>query len=266
MARQNFDVVMRYILKFEGGYVNDPHDPGGETNYGITQRTYDAWNRRKGRGKKSVRDITKAEAVEIYREQYAGNVRFDDLPAGVDFAVLDFAINSGEKNAVPILQRLLGVRQDGRIGVQTLDAVSGWDAAELVQKLCDARLAFVRRLNTWKRYGRGWSSRIKQVRDVATAMAAQDAPPETVDCAGNEHIRAKGAQSLTASIGASRRSKGAVAGVAGTALAAIPEAMELARPAQELADFARYAGLVGLLIVACALGYIIWVRCHAVKD
>lgn len=266
MARQNFDVVMRYILKFEGGYVNDFHDPGGETNYGITQRTYDAWNRRKGHGKKSVRDITKAEAVEIYREQYAGNVRFDDLPAGVDFAVLDFAINSGETRAVQMLQGILGVRQDGRLGVQTLDAVSGWDAEELVQKLCDARLAFVRRLNTWKRYGRGWSSRIRQVRDVATAMAAQDAPPETVDCAGDGHVRAKGAQSLVASIGASRRSKGAVAGFAGTALAAIPEAMEMARPAQELADFARYAGLIGLLVVACALVYIIWVRSHAVKD
>ena len=240
MAKDNFPQALRWVLQHEGFFVDHPKDPGGATNRGITQRTYDAFRRSRSETPRDVRAIEEAEVRQIYREQYADAVWFDRLPSGLDYALFDFAVTSGPARAV-----------------------KAHDSGQVITLLCDARQRFVRSLRTYKTFGKGWERRIAEVRHKGLALAKGQAPG---DDNLSETPKADGAQSLTASIGASRRSKGAVAGVAGTALAAIPEAMEMARPAQELADFARYAGLVGLLIVACALGYIIWVRCHAVKD
>lgn len=263
MAKENFQQALRWVLQHEGFFVDHPKDPGGATNRGITQRTYDAFRRSRGETPRDVRAIEEAEVRQIYREQYADAVWFDRLPSGLDYALFDFAVNSGPARAVKALQGIVGVRADGIMGNRTLAAVKAHDSGQVITLLCDARQRFVRSLRTYKTFGKGWERRIAEVRHKGLALAKGQAPG---DDNLSETPKADGAQSLTASIGASRRSKGAVAGVAGTALAAIPEAMEMARPAQELADFARYAGLVGLLIVACALGYIIWVRCHAVKD
>ena len=263
MAKENFPQALYWVLQHEQGYVNHPKDPGGATNRGITQRTYDAFRRDRGEATRDVHGIEEGEVRQIYREQYADAVWFDRLPSGLDYALFDFAVNSGPARAVKALQGIVGVRADGIMGNRTLAAAKARDSGQLITLLCDARQRFVRSLRTYKTFGRGWERRIAEVLRKGLALAKGTTLDE--DNAGATP-KADGAQSLTASIGASRRSKGAVAGVAGTALAAIPEAMEMARPAQELADFARYAGLVGLLIVACALGYIIWVRCHAVKD
>lgn len=263
--KSNFEQAYRWILQHEGGYVNHPKDPGGATNKGITQRTYDAYRTGSGMPRQDVRNIGNPEVRAIYENQYAIPIWFDRLPAGVDYALFDFAVNSGPARAVQFLQRLVGARADGIVGSQTLVKVLVVDAQSLITRLCDARLKYMRSLKTWKTFGRGWQRRVEQVRTQALALASGQPPADVVPTVTGSG-KADGVQSLAGSIAASKRSKGAVAGVAGTALAAIPEAMEMARPAQELADFARYAGLVGLLIVACALGYIIWVRCHAVKD
>lgn len=264
MAKDNFPQALRLVLADEGGVSNHPADRGGLTNKGITQATYDAWRELHGRPPRSVRAIEHAEVDAIYREQYADAVWFDRLPSGLDYALFDFAVNSGPARAVKALQGIVGVRADGIMGNRTLAAAKARDSGQLITLLCDARQRFVRSLRTYKTFGKGWERRIAEVERKGVTLAEGLIPANSPPSGGTP--KADGRQSLSASIGASRRSKGAVAGVAGTALAAIPEAMEMARPAQELADFARYAGLVGLLIVACALGYIIWVRCHAVKD
>ncbi|MDO4642509.1 MAG: glycoside hydrolase family 108 protein [Cardiobacteriaceae bacterium] len=264
MAAENFSQALHLVLADEGGYVNLAADPGGATNKGITQHTYDVFNAKHHQTKRSVREITQHEAEQIYREQYAAPIRFDDLPAGVDYALFDFAVNSGVARAVKTLQSIIGTRQDGIVGMQTLSAIPSVPANVLINKLCDARLAFMRSLKTWKTFGRGWNKRVERVRSNALSMSRYDV--KSLTAASEGASKADGAQSLAASIKDSRRSKSAVAGVAGTALAAISEAMELARPAQEVVDYARYAGLIGLLIVVAALVYIIWVRSHAAKD
>ena len=125
----NFEQALHWVLQHEAGYVNLKSDPGGATNRGITQKTYDAYRRAKGVPVRDVRDIDDVEVRAIYREQYARPVWFDALPSGVDYALFDFAVNSGVSRAVKYVQRIVGVRQDGIMGNQTLSAIRAQDAA-----------------------------------------------------------------------------------------------------------------------------------------
>lgn len=158
--RDNFKQVMDWIGISEGGYVNHPRDPGGATDRGITQRTYDAYCDRHGLKRQPVRGIGKATAEEILASQYFAPVRFDDLPSGLDYAVADYAVNSGVSRAAKALQRIVGVTPDGVIGEITLAAVAGRDTADLIVALCEERMRFLRRLPTWGTFGKGWTARV----------------------------------------------------------------------------------------------------------
>nr|WP_318013599.1 putative peptidoglycan-binding domain-containing protein [Mesorhizobium sp. B264B1A] len=105
-----------------------------------------------------------------------------ELPDGVDYAVFDFAVNSGPSRAAKYLQAVVGTAQDGRIGPETLAAVGSRPAAVVIDNLCDARLAFLKRLSTWGTFGKGWQSRVASVRANALKMSAQPvaAPPAPV--------------------------------------------------------------------------------------
>ncbi len=107
-----FDRCMPYILAHEGGYVNDLQDPGGETNFGIIRRVYDEYRRSKGLPVQSVKSITNAEVLDIYRSKYWDLFKGDDLPAGVSYVVFDSAVNSGVAQSVKWLQRALGITAD----------------------------------------------------------------------------------------------------------------------------------------------------------
>ncbi|MBK3411478.1 putative peptidoglycan-binding domain-containing protein, partial [Methylobacterium ajmalii] len=107
-------------------------------------------------------------------------VQGDALPAGLDYALFDFAVNSGPKRAVIGLQRALGIADDGRLGPVTLAALAGRDVPGLVNALCDGRLAFLRALSTWPRFGRGWGRRVEEVR--AAALALHAAPASASSC------------------------------------------------------------------------------------
>lgn len=169
---ENYSRALRLLLADEGGYVNHPADPGGATNKGVTQRVYDAYRQRRGLEVRSVRQIEMREVEQIYDEQYAKAIRFDELPAGVDYAVFDGAVNSGPRQAAKWLQQAAGVRADGVIGNVTLQAVAAVNDVEgLIDRMCDLRLAFMRRLKTWKTFGRGWKRRVEDVRRHAKEMA-----------------------------------------------------------------------------------------------
>lgn len=161
--------IQQWILASEGGYVDHPPDPGGATNMGITHRTLEAW-RGKPVTKQDVRDLTRDEALRIYKAQYWDTVKGDQLPAGLDYAVFDYGVNSGPARAVKDLQRILGVGVDGIVGAQTLAAANARSATELINALCDRRLAFVRGLSTFATFGRGWESRIASVRRNALSL------------------------------------------------------------------------------------------------
>lgn len=170
--KSEFDKAQALVLRYEGGYVNHPRDPGGPTNKGITQRTYDAWRVKRGDGPRDVRDITDAEVKAIYRANYWDEVRGDDLPPGVDLVVYDFAVNSGPSRAIRTLQAALGVAADGRIGDQTLAAIKAADDHDaIVADICARRLAFMRRLSMWSTFGKGWSARVANVQQNGFARA-----------------------------------------------------------------------------------------------
>jgi lysozyme family protein len=173
MAAASFEAALAVVLAHEGGYVDHPSDPGGATNRGITRATLAGWRGRPV-SKAEVRALGRDEAAAIYRARYWNAVRGDDLPAGLDLAVFDFAVNAGPGRAIRTLQQVLGVRQDGAIGPQTLAACQA-DSALLIRALGVARLAFHRRLPTFATFGKGWTRRIRAVEREALALASPPA-------------------------------------------------------------------------------------------
>lgn len=180
--RDVFDRVIGDVLKNEGGFVNNPKDPGGATNMGITLNTLSHWQGRRATVKE-VRNLHVNTAVRIYRANYWQPIRGDDLPAGLDYAVFDFAINSGPTRAAEYLQRVLGVKRDGKIGPVTLAAAKRADTVQTINRLMDARLSFMKRIRhrktgalLWTTFGRGWSARIRDVRAKALSLAGSTIP------------------------------------------------------------------------------------------
>lgn len=168
--KSNYAACLAFTLQFEGGYVNHPRDPGGETNKGVTKRVYDAYRARKGKPGQSVRNISDAELQEIYKRQYWDAVRGDELPAGVDACVFDNAVNSGQDRAIRQLQQVLGVKVDGNLGMATVDAAKAMDAKKLVNALVDRRNTFLKGLGTFPTFGKGWMRRTAALRKTALGM------------------------------------------------------------------------------------------------
>ncbi|WP_226780381.1 glycoside hydrolase family 108 protein [Oceaniglobus trochenteri] len=214
--RENFAESLRAVLIHEGGYVNHPKDPGGATNKGITHRTYTAWLRQHNQPVRSVKEITDEEVAAIYKAQYWDAVRGDDLPSGLDYAVFDFAVNSGPARAAQFVQRIVGVDADGVIGAQTLAAIGRTSAKQVVAELCAARLTWLKRLKTWATFGKGWARRVAEVRAKAIRLAEASyvhvTGPEASEPAPG---KASGPESTTATIKDVLSDKGAVGGVAG---------------------------------------------------
>jgi lysozyme family protein len=170
--RANFDKALSAVLVHEGGYVNHPKDPGGATNKGVTQAVYDDWRVAHKLPAQTVKDITTAEVMAIYKHRYWDAINGDELPDGVDYAVFDFAVNSGVYRAARYLQEAVGVAADGQIGPVTLAAIRAKPAQDLVTAICDARMAFLKRLTTFDTFGRGWTRRVEDVRCKGRSMAA----------------------------------------------------------------------------------------------
>lgn len=164
------------ILEHEGGYVDHPRDPGGATNKGVTIATFRAYVKPNGTVD-DLRKLTTEQATIVYKRQYWDKVSADLLPIGVDYAVADFAVNSGPNRAARYLQRALGVPQDGIVGPRTIAAARNAAPDRLINAICDSRLKFLRGLETWSTFGRGWSSRVEGVRSTALADTAQQHIP-----------------------------------------------------------------------------------------
>jgi lysozyme family protein len=171
---ERFELCLAEVLKHEGGYADHPADPGGATNMGITRRTLAGWRKVSpwwNLPKAEVQRLTRAEAARIYRALYWDLCRAGQLPAGLDLAVFDYAVNSGTSRAIRTLQAALGVKVDGLIGPLTLGAAARADAAAMINALCDRRVGFLKALSTFPVFGRGWTSRVASVRAAALAAA-----------------------------------------------------------------------------------------------
>ena len=157
--KDNFDKALALVLIHEGGFANNPRDPGGATMKGVTLVTF----RRFFGEDKTVTDlknITQAQLAQVYRTGYWDKCSGDQLPSGVDYAVFDAAVNSGPVRAARFLQAAVGGTVDGVIGPTTLAAVDARNPTATINGLCDQRLAFLQGLSTFADFGRGWSRRV----------------------------------------------------------------------------------------------------------
>jgi lysozyme family protein len=182
MSASSYDEALARLLVHEGGYSNHPSDPGGPTNWGITLRDARAYWKQDATAT-DVRNLPLAVAKSIFRTKYWAALCCDELPAGVDYAVFDYGVNSGIGRAARVLQRLLGLHSasktrvdalvvDGIVGPRTLAAAACADAGRLIDAICDERLAFLQGLRTWSVFGNGWGRRVREVRAAALALAA----------------------------------------------------------------------------------------------
>ena len=164
--KENYAQALKQVLKYEGGYVDHPKDPGGPTNKGVTQAVYDSWRKSQNLPTQSVRAIADSEVAAIYKNLYWDRISGDNLPSGVDFAVFDFAVNSGVSRAAKTLQAVVGVTQDGVIGPATIEATKTYVAMSITNR----RLAFMQSLSIWSTFGKGWSARIADVKNQIKSL------------------------------------------------------------------------------------------------
>jgi lysozyme family protein len=173
-VKSTYEVCLPLLLAHEGGYTNHPSDPGGPTNFGITIFDYRKYVKPEATAA-DVRAMTVEEAKKIYRARYWGAQRCDELPAGLDYAVFDYGVNSGIGRSAKVLRRLLGLPdRPATIDDDVIAAAHALDTKVLVTGICEERLRFLRSLRTWPVFGTGWSRRVADVKVKALAMAAKE--------------------------------------------------------------------------------------------
>lgn len=167
--KETLPKALELMFGHEGGYVNASTDKGGPTKYGITHRTLAKHRGLKTVTSTQVKALTLAEAEAIYRKSYWTQSGGDVLPVGLDYAAFDFGVKSGPGTAAKILQKTVGVAQDGDIGVRTLAAVQAYPGGtvKLIRDYCAARMDFLRAITNPKtgfaKNGRGWTIRVTGV-------------------------------------------------------------------------------------------------------
>ena len=147
----NFDLFFDRLIGHEGQYSNDPNDPGGETNWGISKREYPHLN---------IKKLTRAKAKEIYHRDFWLKIKADKLPDGVAWQLFDFAVNSGIQTAIRYLQRTVMVADDGFWGPISQAAADSMTETDMIMRLNAERLDFMTKLKNWPHHGKGWARRI----------------------------------------------------------------------------------------------------------
>lgn len=168
MPHPALDSALQFVLRWEGGFVDHPADPGGRTNKGVTQRVYTAWLKRQGQSDRDVKNIADAEVHAIYASDYWVPPRCDLLGSPLDLVQFDTAVNMGVGRAVRFLQGALGCGVDGDFGPATEQAVQRCDAGGVIKAYCDRREAYYRQLAQQKPalavFLKGWLNRLNALR------------------------------------------------------------------------------------------------------
>lgn len=173
--KENWDKSFELVIKSEGGYVNDPADPGGETNLGVTKA---AWSSYIGRPVKDgeMKALTKDVVKPFYKAMYWDKLKCDSLPEGVDYVVFDFGVNAGTGQSAKFLQRAVGASDDGAIGPGTLSCVSKVEPSKILEDFSNQKEKFykgiVERKPTSAKFLKGWLARVDHVQSNAESMIA----------------------------------------------------------------------------------------------
>jgi hypothetical protein len=158
VMRSSYDQCLERVLAHEGGYTNDPRDPGGPTNFGITIYDYRKYVK-PGATAADVKRMSLAEAKRIYRSKYWDALGCDDLPAGVDYTVFDYGVNSGIGRAGKVVRRVLGVSDaDWRVNADIVAALKKAEPSKVIVAINDERLQFLKSLRSWSAFGVGWGA------------------------------------------------------------------------------------------------------------
>jgi len=167
--KENFDKALQMLLKHEGGWVNHPRDPGGETNHGVTRSVWEKWI-----GKQiesgDMKNVTQEDVAPLYKHEYWQRIKGDKLPSGLDFFCFDWAVNSGVSRSAKALQGVIGANQDGGIGPKTLALLKDQDTRYVLQSMHDKRQGFYEGLSTFDTFGKGWTRRNKEALEEALQL------------------------------------------------------------------------------------------------
>ena len=179
--KENFDKCLEMLLKHEGGFTADTRDRGnqigdghgnqGSTMLGVTSKVYADWT-----GKPApielMKTLTQEDVAPIYKKNYWDRCKCDELGSGLDWAVFDWAVNSGTKRVSKALQKACGAERDGVIGNKTLALANGQDVKYMIEEISVMRQSFYESLRTFKTFGRGWTRRNKETTEQALSMAS----------------------------------------------------------------------------------------------
>ena len=167
--QKNYQKCLETILHHEGGYVNHPKDPGGETNLGVTKRVYEEWG-----GTKDMKDLLVEDVAPIYKKNYWDKLKGDNLPSGLDLCVFDFGVNAGPGRAAKYLQNMIGTTPDGGIGPMTLKALDIYSGrhglVETIEEYQKRRQEYYEKLSTFATFGRGWTRRVNETTTLAKQL------------------------------------------------------------------------------------------------
>ena len=169
----NFSTSLEALLNSgrEGGFSNNPADPGGMTNLGVTKRVWESWVGHPVT-EDDIRALTSELVAPLYKLRYWDAAVCDSLPNGIDYSVFDCAVNSGPTRAIKFLQSAVGTTADGAIGPHTLSAVINSDPKELITAYNALRLSFMQNLPAWPDFKNGWSRRVAEITKESLALVA----------------------------------------------------------------------------------------------
>jgi lysozyme family protein len=266
--KENEKMCLAKVLRHEGGYSNHPKDPGGATMKGVIQRVYDAFRKEKGLPVRSVKSITEDEIAAIYDKNYWDKIRGDDLPSGVDYCIFDGAVNSGPGQATKWAQRAVKVGVDGVMGQVTVDAIKVRNPREVIDNICDQRLAFLRRLDHYPTFKKGWEARVADVRKIAKQMTVRGPVEEPKRMEAEETAKAPASTTKTTETPAGNvATKTTTFGIGGALLWALEKFETLSGKVSELSGMSpTVASYVLGALVVMAFGGILTFGVLAILD
>lgn len=154
----NRNEAIKFIIEHEGGYVNNPKDPGGETKYGIAKKFYP---------NEDIKNLTIERAIELYKKDYWDKCKCDEMPISIALYVFDTAVNQGCGFAIKMLQKALGINPDGIIGKQTLDKIKSVSLSKLIEDMSFIRVERYKNTKNFDVFGKGWLAREEKTKRKA---------------------------------------------------------------------------------------------------
>ena len=164
-----FKRCLELVLKSEGGYIDHPKDPGGRTNLGVTQAVWEEWVGHPVT-EKEMRELTLEKVAPMYEMKYWRTSYCEKLPQGLNLLVFSMAVNTGSGRAVKLLQRCLGLVEDGAIGPKTMAKIQECSQVDLVERYSATRKAFYEGLKLFPVFGKGWLNRTEKERTEALEL------------------------------------------------------------------------------------------------